>query len=62
MVYTYEGSVLLFGREVLHKWKGATWAVSEKKAKSNLAYQAKLSLNIPPRSPVTLPGKLTAVI
>lgn len=56
--YNYEGSVLLFDREVASKWKGSTMAVSEKQARNNLAFQAKRMLDIPPRSPVSLPGTL----
>lgn len=57
--YSYEGSVFLFGREVLGKWKASTVAVSENKARNNLAHQAKVLLQLPIRSPVTLPGRLT---
>lgn len=57
--YIYEGSVLLFGREILGRWTGQTLAVSERKARSNLAYQVRTKLQLPPRSPVTLPGRLT---
>lgn len=60
--YNYEGSVLLFNREVASKWKGSTMAVSEKQARNNLAFQAKRMLDIPARSPITLPGRLSAVV
>ena len=42
-------------------WRGITYAVSEDKARSNLAYQAKKLLGKAPYAQVTLPGKLTRI-
>lgn len=39
--YDYEGPVMEFDRCISNNWKGTTFAPTEKKAKSNLAYQYK---------------------
>lgn len=39
--YIYEGPVLGLTRVISEKWRGETYAVSEKKAKSNLTFQFK---------------------
>ena len=59
--YTYEGPVVVFGTCVASNWKGETMDPSEKKAKSNLAYQAKKQMNVIAGSKVTLPGKVKMV-
>ena len=57
--YIYEGPVMLFDRCIQHRWIGITYAVSEKKARSNLAYQYKRDyLQQRPTAKVTLPGLL----
>lgn len=56
--YFYDGPVLIFGRCVADHWKGETMAVSESKAKTNLAYQYKKKNNLIPGTKVELPGKL----
>ena len=56
--FTYEGPVEEFGRCVTPKWRASTYAVSEVKARSNLAYQYKKQFNRAPNVKVTLPGKL----
>lgn len=61
MVYEYSGPVKVFDKIVSQKWSGQTTADSEKKARSNLAYQYKKSHNFVARSKVILPGKLTEV-
>ena len=60
--YSYEGPVLYFDRAVIHRWKGETIAPSEKKARSNLAYQAKKQLNLIASSNIKLPGTVRPVI
>ena len=58
--YIYQGPVSMFGRCMAQNWKGTTYAVSEKKAKSNLAYQFKKQNKLLGNSaPVSFPGKLT---
>lgn len=57
-IYIYEGPVLEFGRLVEERWYGETMANTEKKAKSNLAYQWKKRNNRLASSVITLPGKI----
>ena len=59
--YVYEGPVLLFDKCAAENWKGETMAPSEKKAKSNLTYQAKNQLKLISGTKVTLPGKVKMV-
>lgn len=55
--YAYNGPVMVFG-EYRGTFKGETFASSEKRAKSNLAYQAKIKMNIAPSAKIDLPGEL----
>lgn len=57
--YFYEGPVMEFDRCVVFNWRATTRAVSEAKARSNLAYQYKKANNRTANTRVTLPGKLT---
>lgn len=59
--YAYDGPVMEFERCVSHRWKSTTYAASEKKARSNLAYQFKKQNNKLPNAKIVLPGKLIAV-
>ena len=59
--YSYSGPVMEFDRCVSDNWKGSTYAVSEKKAKSNLAYQFKKQNNRIAATRISLPGKLKQV-
>lgn len=59
--YSYKGPVMEFCNCVQRYWIGETFAVSEKKAKSNLIYQWKKSHNRCSNSKISLPGKLTIV-
>lgn len=45
----------------LWNWAGSTYAASEKKAKSNLAYQFKKNNNRMPASKITLSGELLII-
>lgn len=56
--YTYEGPVLEFETCVAHRWKASTYAISEKKARSNLIYQYKKSHKKVPNAKISLPGKI----
>ena len=56
--YTYDGPVMLFETMMTDRWKGETMATSEKKARSNLTYQAKKQLNLIAGTRITLPGKM----
>jgi hypothetical protein len=57
-VYSYEGPVMRFETCVHDKWKGTTQAVSEAKAKNNLAFRFKQEFGLVPNTKITLPGKL----
>lgn len=59
--YVYDGPVMEFENCVAHHWMASTYAASEKKARSNLAYQFKKQNNRLPSTRITLPGKLIAV-
>lgn len=59
--YSYNGPVMEFERCITNCWKASTYAVSEKKARSNLTFQYKKTNNRLPNTKVTLPGKLVLV-
>ena len=59
--YAYDGPVLEFGRCICDKWITETIAVSEAKAKSNLAYQFKKKYGKAATSKISLPGKITII-
>ena len=60
-LYSYNGPVLEFDRIIAEHWSASTRAESEKKARSNLAYQFKMKYGREPRSKITVPGKLTII-
>ena len=60
-LYFYDGPVLKFDKIVANHWSAKTLAESEKKARSNLAYQFKMQYGKVPRSKITIPGKLIIV-
>lgn len=57
-LYSYNGPVLEFDKIVTNNWNAQTYATSEAKARSNLAYQFKKINGKVPRTKITLPGKL----
>lgn len=59
--YNYNGPVMEFDRCIANNWKGTTFAVSEKKARSNLAYKFKKQNNRTDSTRISLPGKLTQI-
>ena len=59
--YVYEGPVLEFGRCVVDHWKAETVADSEKKARSNIAFQYKKLNNRIASTKVTLPGRIVLI-
>lgn len=59
--YSYDGPVMEFDRCVANRWKASTYAVSEKKARSNLTYQYKKRNNKLPSTMITLPGQLILI-
>lgn len=60
-LFSYNGPVMVFDTCVASNWKASTFAVTEQKARSNLAYQYKKKNNKVPNTKVTLPGKLEIV-
>jgi hypothetical protein len=60
-LYSYDGPVLEFDRIVDNHWKASTSAVSEAKARCNLAYQFKIETGREPRTRITVPGKLITI-
>ena len=59
--YVYDGPVSECGRCITNRWRGETFANSEAKARSNLAYQFKKACNKPAMAKITLNGKITMV-
>lgn len=59
--YIYDGPVMEFGRCIADRWIGSTYAVSEKRARSNLSYQFKKNNNRIAGTKITLPGKVKMV-
>ena len=55
--YSYNGPVMVHGKYV-GQFQAETWAGSDQRAKSNIAYQAKQKMNIMANTKVGLPGKL----
>ena len=60
--YSYDGPVMEFDRLIANRWHGETMAVSEEKARSNLAYQYKKSHGRSATSKITLPGKIKEAV
>ena len=60
-LYSYDGPVKEFNTCVSENWKATTYAISEKKARSNLAYRFKKEHGLIARSRVSLPGKIVMV-
>lgn len=57
-LYVYDGPVLEFDRIIANRWQAQTYAATEARARSNLAYQFKKETGRVPRSKITLPGKI----
>lgn len=57
-LYSYTGPVLEFDRIVANNWQGETYAPTEARARTNLAFQFKKETGRVPRSKITLPGKI----
>lgn len=60
-IYVYHGPIFIFDRCINTYWRGATRAVSEKKAISNLTYQWKKTYGYAPNTKVSLPGQITRI-
>ena len=60
--YRYTGPVTSFGKILTENWTGETFAVSEKKARSNLIFQYKKYYGkVTAQTKIELPNKLTEV-
>lgn len=59
--YMYNGPVVVNNKCVQHIWNATTYANSEKRAKSNLAYRFKKDTGQPVYAKVSLPGKLELI-
>lgn len=59
--YYYHGLVTENGKVLERNWEGKTQAVSEKRAKSNLAYQFKQENNLPSNAKIELPDNVVSV-
>ena len=59
--YFYDGPVKEFDRVIAENWCSTTRAPSEKKARSNLAYQFKKQFNRAPIAKITLPGPIKLI-
>lgn len=60
--YEYSGHVLEFDRVIAYNWNAVTWAVSAKKARSNLCYQFKKQTKRSANSNIALPDRLKEAI
>lgn len=59
-LYSYNGPVLEFDKIIANRYQAQTYAVSEAKARTNIAYQFKCETGRVPRTKITLPGKIVA--
>ena len=59
--YFYDGPVLEFNKVIANHWTASTRAVSEKKARCNLAYQFKMENGRIAQSKISSPGKLITI-
>lgn len=60
-LYVYEGPVKEFDKYITYNWRASTYAVSEQKARSNMAYQYKKTHNLCASAKIALPGKVILV-
>ena len=56
--YVYRGPVYSFGRMLTDCWVGETYAVTMKKARSNLFHQCKKALGMSETAAIFLPGTI----
>lgn len=59
--YSYNGPVMEFDTCVANRWSASTYAVSENKARNNLAYQFKKKFNRIASTKISLPGQIVLV-
>lgn len=61
-LYSYEGPVMKFDVCIDRNWRGETFAHSEAKARSNLAYRYKKENGLAANARITLPGKINVSV
>lgn len=59
--YSYDGPVMEFERCIVNHWQALTYAVSESKARSNLAYKFKKQNGKACGAKISLPGKIISI-
>ena len=59
--YSYNGPVMEFDTCVANRWSASTYAVSENKARNNLAYQFKKKFKRIASTKISLPGQIVLV-
>ena len=59
--YAYDGPVVEFETCIARRWKSSTYAPSEQKARSNLAYQFKVANGKMRNARISLPGKIKLI-
>lgn len=57
--YSYAGPVMSFENVMSSNWQASTYAVSEQKARNNLAYRYRKEHGMSVETRLTLPGKIT---
>ena len=57
-LYLYDGPVTSFGKPITKRWRGSTYATSDKKARSNLIYQYKKKNHLQAASRVEFPSAI----
>ena len=60
-LYSYDGPVMKFDTCIQQSWSARTFAVSEKKARSNLVYRYKKEHGFTSNASIKLPGELKEV-
>ena len=60
-LYSYDGPVMEFEKCIANRWTGTTYAQSEKRARSNLAFRFKKEFAKRTGTKITLPGKITRI-
>ena len=59
--YAYDGPVRMYENFLTFHWKAETFAESEAKARSNLAYQYKKAHGLDQSTKITLTGKIERI-
>lgn len=57
--YQYSGPVMSFEMCIKKNWTASTYAVSEKKARSNFIFRFKQEHGLLPNAKIVLPGKIS---